>query len=118
MWRMRTHKEKCLGFALHLFTSSRSQWVMPNFGNRGKRPGGLGCWATLSDELREVGDGWVAGDDEPGAEVVPERDAELGAGLGEAEEGIAAVAAGIAARAAADLAFGHLAADVVFRAIG
>src|SRR6266576_3015825 len=30
--------------------------------NRGKRPGGLGCWATLSDELREVGDGWVAGD--------------------------------------------------------
>ncbi len=68
--------------------------------------------------MREVGDGWVAGDDEPGAEVVPERDAELGAGLGEAEEGIAAVAAGIAARAAADLAFGHLAADVVFRAVG
>src|SRR6266851_1514610 len=55
------------------------------FRNRGKRPGGLGCWATLSDELREVGDGWVSGDDEPGAEVVPERDAELGAGLGEAE---------------------------------
>src|SRR5229473_5483610 len=53
--------------------------------NRGKRPGGLGCWATLSDELREVGDGWVSGDNEPGAEVVPERDAELGAGLGEAE---------------------------------
>jgi len=46
--------------------------------------GGLGCWATLSDELREVGDGWVVGDDEPGAAVVPERDAELGAGLDEA----------------------------------
>src|SRR5713226_46078 len=59
--------------------------VRREFCNRGKRPGGLGCWATLSDELREVGDGWVSGDDEPGAEVVPERDAELGAGLGEAE---------------------------------
>src|ERR1700704_2020247 len=82
-----------------------------------QKAGRVSCWATLSDELREVGDGWVAGDDEPGAEVVPERDAELGAGLGEAEEGIAAVAAGIAARAAADLAFGHLAADVGFRAV-
>src|SRR6202158_6525353 len=78
--------------------------LTPGIGNRSKRPGGLGCWATLSDELREVGDGWVAGDDEPGAEVVPERDAELGAGLGEAEEDIAAVAAGLAARAATDLA--------------
>src|SRR6202140_5833439 len=87
------------------------------FGNRSKRPGGLGCWATLSDELREVGDGWVAGDDEPRAEVVPERDAELGAGLGEAEEGIAAVAARLGSRGGAGPAFGYFAAGVGFGGI-
>ena len=40
-----------------------------------------------------------------------------GASLGEAEESVAAVASDIAAGAAADLAPGHLAADVV-RAVG
>ncbi len=65
-----------------------------------------------------MGDGDAAGDVEPGAEIVPERDPQLGAGFGETEESIAAVAAGIAAGAAADLASDDLAADVVFGAIG
>ena len=52
------------------------------------------------------------------SQIVPEGDAELGAGLGETEEGIAAVAPGIAAGAAADLALGDVAADVVLRTVG
>src|SRR5437899_4624547 len=38
--------------------------------------------------------------------------------FGEAEKGVAAIAAGIAAGAAADLALGDVAADVVFRSVG
>ena len=49
---------------------------------------------------------------------MPEWYAELGAGLGEAEEGVSAVSTGVASGAAADLAFGDLAADIVFRAVG
>src|SRR4051794_14483570 len=55
---------------------------------------------------------------QPGAEIIPEGEAELGAGFGEAEKGIAAIAPAIAAGAAADLALGHLAADGVFSAVG
>jgi len=40
------------------------------------------------------------------------------AGLGEPEEGVAAVTAGVAVGTAADLTLGHLAADVIFRAVG
>ena len=57
-------------------------------------------------------------DAEPGAEIVPERDAELPAGLAEAQEGVAAVASDVGLGSAADLALGHLAADVVLRAVG
>src|SRR5216683_6276987 len=87
-------------------------------GNRGKTSGRSGCRAGSADEFREVGDGSVSGDIEPGTEIIPEGDAELGAGFGEAEEGIPAVASGIAAGAAADFAFGDVAADVVFGAVG
>src|SRR5438132_9120269 len=52
------------------------------------------------------------------AEVVPEHDFELGTGLGEGEEGIAAVTPDITARATTDLAPGDVAADVVLRPIG
>src|SRR5713226_2430941 len=86
--------------------------------NRGKTSGRSGCRAGSADEFREVGDGSVSGDIEPGTERIPEGDAELGAGFGEAEEGIPAVASGIAAGAAADFAFGEVAADVVFGAVG
>jgi hypothetical protein len=55
---------------------------------------------------------------EPCAEVVPVTDAELGAGLGEGEEGIARIATAIAAGPARDFAPGDVATDVVFRAIG
>src|SRR5947209_18385579 len=77
--------------------------------------GGL---AALADEIRQVWDGRLAGDAEPGSEIVPEAEAELGAGLGEAEEGVAAVAARVAASATADLSAGDLGADVVLRAVG
>jgi hypothetical protein len=50
--------------------------------------------------------------------MIPEGDAQLGASLGQAEECITAVATDIAAGAATDFAFGHLAADIVLRAVG
>ena len=50
---------------------------------------------------------------EPAAEIVPERHAMPGAGLGEAEEGIAAVPPEITACPGADLAASDLAADIV-----
>src|SRR5271169_6041079 len=55
----------------------------------------------------QFGEGWDDGASEnrqPGTEIIPERDVKLGAGLGEAKEGIAAVATEIAASAAANLA--------------
>jgi hypothetical protein len=60
----------------------------------------------------------MIGDCEPAAEIVPEGDPQLGASLGQSEEGITAVAANIAAGSPADVAFGHLATAVVLRAIG
>ena len=64
----------------------------------------LGWLAAAADEVGEVGHARAVWDAEPGAEVVPERDAELVAGLAEAEEGIAAVARGLALDAAAPVA--------------
>ena len=72
----------------------------------------------MPDDCRQVRDVGVVWHCEPCAEIVPEGDAELCAGLAEAEEGIAAVATDVAAGAAADLALGDLAADVVLRAVG
>ncbi|MEA2726593.1 MAG: hypothetical protein QOF70_1068, partial [Acetobacteraceae bacterium] len=42
----------------------------------------------------------------------------LGAGLGQAEEGIAAIAPGVAAGSGTDLAAGDLAANVILRTVG
>ena len=81
----------------------------------GPASGGL---AAAADEVWKLRDGRTAADAEPGAKIVPEGDAELPAGLGEPEEGVAAVAADVAVGSAADVALGHLAADVVFRAVG
>jgi hypothetical protein len=58
------------------------------------------------------------GDEEAAAEITPEPNAELLAGFPQAEEGVAAVATLIGAGAAGDFAFDHLAADVVFGAVG
>src|SRR3954466_16378466 len=86
-----------------------------NPGAGGSRSGGL---TSAADEVSKARNGGAFWEADPVAEVVPEGDAELLAGLGEAEEGVAAVAAKIALGATADLALGHLAADVVLRAIG
>ena len=67
----------------------------------------------MLDEIGEVGNLMVGWCIEPMAEIVPEEDAELAAGLGEAEEGIAAVSTWIASCAAADLALSDLASNVV-----
>src|ERR1700674_37769 len=50
----------------------------------------------MFDEGREAGDGRLIGDFEPIGEVVPESDTELGAGFGQAEESIAAIATSVA----------------------
>jgi hypothetical protein len=66
--------------------------------------------------LHEVGAFFVArAKSDFGAKIIPEGDAELPAGLGEPEE---CVAADVGVGPAADVALGHLATDVVFRAIG
>ena len=72
----------------------------------------------MPDNIGEVWEVGLAGDGESGAEIVPERDAELGASFGEAEKGVAAIAPGVAACSAADFSLDDLAADVVLRAVG
>src|SRR5712691_8521792 len=72
----------------------------------------------MLDEIGEVGNLMVGWCMEPIAEIVPEEDAELAAGLGEAEEGVAAIASGVAAGAAADFALGDVASDVAFGSVG
>ena len=47
----------------------------------------------MANKVREVGDFGGAGDFQSVAEIVPERDALFGAGLHQAEEGVAAIAA-------------------------
>jgi len=59
---------------------------------------GSGWLAAAVDEVGEVGNGVGPRDAEAGAEIVPEGDAELTAGLGEAEEGVAAVPSDVALR--------------------
>ena len=68
-----------------------------------------------SASLETAGASWHT---EAVAEIIPETDSLLGAGFHEAEEGIAAIAAQIGAGAGGDFAPRHLAADVVFRAVG
>src|SRR3954451_21326478 len=59
-----------------------------------------------SDVLVERLDECVAHHLEPAAQIIPDRDAEVVAGLGEAQESITAVAADIAARPGTDLTAG------------
>src|SRR4051812_49933319 len=60
----------------------------------------------------------VAGNLESAAQIIPDRDAEFVAGLGEAQESITAVAADIAARPGTDLTAGGGAAGIVLPARG
>src|SRR5215831_20043003 len=84
-------------------------------GQKWWRSGRLG---SGEDDFWQLGNGLGAWDGKSVAQIVPECDFELGACFGEAEEGVAAVAAEIAARAAAEFAPGDVAADVVFRSVG
>src|SRR3954462_15571570 len=77
-----------------------------------------GCLAASSDEVGQVRDSGLVRDSEPSAKVVPEAEAELGTGLSQAEEGVPAIASGVAAGSAADLAPGNLGPDVVLRSVG
>src|ERR1700733_13201038 len=74
--------------------------------------------SSAADEIWKLRDGGAAADAESGAKVVPKGNPELPAGLGESEKRVAAVATDVAVGSAADVAFGHLATDVVFRSIG
>src|ERR1700679_2543588 len=73
---------------------------------------------ATADEVRQGGNDGLSPHAEPAAQIVPERDAVLGAGLGKSQEGIAAIAAEIAAGSSADLTAGDLAAEVVLGARG
>src|SRR5215212_8030169 len=83
-----------------------------------QNPWRLGGPAPTLDELGQVRDRELLRDGEPRPEIVPEAETELGTGLGQAEEGIPAIASDVAAGSAAHLAPGHLGADVVLRSVG
>jgi hypothetical protein len=76
--------------------------------------GGL---ATAPDKLGQRRNERLAGDAQTAAQIIPERHGVLCTGLGKAEEGITAIASGVTAGSAADLAAGDLAADVVLGAV-
>src|SRR6478609_356671 len=84
-------------------------------GTVGHRPSGRA--EPGSDVMVERFNHGVPGHFEPAAEVVPRRDAQLVAGLGETQKRIATIATGIAARPAADLPPCDVAADVVLRPV-
>src|ERR1700733_9183951 len=87
--------------------------------NRGRTPGigGLGGLTTAPDELRQRRNERLARDAQTAAQIIPECDAVLGAGLGKPKEALPAIAPGVAASSSAALAAGHLAADVVLGAL-
>src|SRR3954452_16744432 len=74
-------------------------------------------WCPLSDKVGQPGDLLGLGDLEPGAEIVPERHGQLGAGLEQAEEGVPGLLARRGAGLAGNFALGDEAADVVLRAV-
>jgi hypothetical protein len=73
---------------------------------------------SCEDDFGQVWYGLGAWDGESVAQVIPERDFELGAGFGEAEKGVATVTTDIAAGAGADFASGDVAANVVLGSVG
>jgi len=75
-------------------------------------------FGALSDKVGQPGDGAGVWDLEAGAEIVPEGDTELGAGLEQREEGIARLLAGLGPGLAGDLAFGDAATDVALGSVG
>ena len=74
--------------------------------------------AAGGDEVGQAWDGGCGFGAEAGAKIVPEGDVEFPACFGEAEEGIASIAAGVGSSCAADFAADDLTSDIVFRPIG
>ena len=74
--------------------------------------------AAAADEVRQGRHGWLSRHAKPVPEIIPKGDSQLGTGFGQAEEGIAAVAAIVTSGATADLPLRYVAADVAFRSIG
>ena len=72
----------------------------------------------MADEIGEPGHAVGVRDLQPGPEVVPERNGELGAGFQQAEEGVARLLAGRGAGLAGDPAFDNEAADGGLRPVG
>ena len=70
------------------------------------------------DLLRQRLNERLARDAQTDTQIIPESHAKLGTGLGEAAEGIAAIAPCIAAGSDADFATDHLTTDVVLGAVG
>ena len=105
--------------SLNASLEGRTEKLKNPHGNRGKTGGGgLGGLAAATDEVGQIWNELLAWNVETCAEVVPEGDAELRAGMRQAKECIAAVAAMVTAGAAADLALDDMATDVTLRAIG
>src|SRR4051812_50016747 len=77
-----------------------------------------GRLAATADQVRQVGNERLACHVEPAAQVIPERDALLGTGLGQTEKSIAAIASDLAAGAGTDLAAGDVAAGGGLGALG
>lgn len=82
----------------------------------GRKPGRSGLCG--GDELCERWDCCRIWHAEAIAEELEERDVQFLAGFHTCEQGIAGLTAGFGPGAAGDLAFGDMAADVVFRAVG
>ena len=72
----------------------------------------------MSDEVRQSRDRSGVGDPEAVSEIAVERDAELIAGLHEAEHDVARGFAGLAHGASGDFSLGDAGADVVFGSVG
>src|SRR5215471_17716223 len=91
-------------------------------GNRGQSSGktahGLGEPSAAADEVGKIRHGWLVRRSEPIAEIIPERYAEFGTGMHQAEESIAAISSCVAVRATADLALDDVTANVALGAIG
>ena|SRR5579863_9978226 len=76
-------------------------------------------WADRgSGEFWQVWNDLGVRNEEPSAEMIPECNAELGAGVHQGEEGVGAVTSIVTAGVVADLPLYDVAADVSLRAIG
>ena len=73
---------------------------------------------AAADEVGKIGHGGVMRRSEAIAEIIPERYAEFGTGVDQAEESIAAISSGVAVRATADLALDDVTANVALGTIG